>query len=61
MIEGVVFDFGGVLVKPQEESFYGMMEARFGWTREANKRCDGPKLLSFSGDSSKLTPRARWY
>lgn len=33
MIEGVVFDFGGVLVKPQEESFYGIMEARFGWTR----------------------------
>ena len=22
--------------------------------------CGGPKLVSFSGDSSKLTPRARW-
>lgn len=24
------------------------------------ERCGGPKLLSFSGDSKKLTPRARW-
>lgn len=35
-------------------------EARFGWIRDANVRCGGPKLLSFSGDSKRLSPRARW-
>lgn len=25
-----------------------------------NARCGGPKLRSFSGDSSKVSPRARW-
>lgn len=25
-----------------------------------SEACGGPKLVSFSGDSSKLTPRARW-
>ena len=24
------------------------------------EKCGGPKLISFSGDSSKLSPRARW-
>lgn len=28
-----------------------------GWGSE---RCGGPKLVSFQGDSKKLTPRARW-
>jgi cytochrome c heme-lyase len=28
-----------------------------GWGSE---RCGGPKLVSFAGDSKKLTPRARW-
>jgi cytochrome c heme-lyase len=27
----------------------------------ANAPCGGPRLRSFSGDSGKLTPRARWY
>ena len=26
-----------------------------------NQGCGGPKLRAFSGDSGKLTPRARWY
>ena len=26
-----------------------------------NQPCGGPKLRAFSGDSGKLTPRARWY
>ena len=35
-------------------------ESRFAWSREANKRCGGPRLHSFAGDSKKLSPRARW-
>jgi cytochrome c heme-lyase len=35
-------------------------EARFAGAAEANKRCGGPKLWSFAGDSKRLTPRARW-
>lgn len=35
-------------------------ESRFGWAREENKACKGPRLHSFSGDSKKLSPRARW-
>jgi len=35
-------------------------EARFSWARDANRRCGGPRLVSFAGDSSKLTPKARW-
>jgi len=31
------------------------------FAREENARCDGPKLRSFSGDSKKLSPRARLY
>ena len=27
---------------------------------EDGKVCGGPKLVSFSGDSSRLSPRARW-
>lgn len=27
---------------------------------ELNKRCGGPRLRSFQGDSRKLSPRARW-
>ena len=35
-------------------------EKRFSWAREQNSKCGGPKLLSFAGDSKKLSPRARW-
>ena len=35
-------------------------ESRFGWSKAANIRCGGPRLHSFSGDSQKLSPRARW-
>ncbi|MCJ1383065.1 Cytochrome c1 heme lyase [Xylographa soralifera] len=35
-------------------------ENRFAWSREENKGCGGPRLHSFSGDSKKLSPRARW-
>lgn len=35
-------------------------ESRFSWSRQANKDCGGPRLHSFSGDSQKLSPRARW-
>ncbi|MCJ1352064.1 MAG: Cytochrome c1 heme lyase [Icmadophila ericetorum] len=34
-------------------------ETRFGWSREENKSCGGPRLHSFSGDSKKLSPKAR--
>jgi cytochrome c heme-lyase len=34
-------------------------ESRFGWSQQANTRCGGPKLHSFSGDSKKLSPKAR--
>ena len=34
-------------------------ESRFAWSREENKRCGGPRLHSFSGDSKKLSPKAR--
>lgn len=27
---------------------------------EAEKTCGGPRLVSFAGDSARLTPRARW-
>ncbi len=31
------------------------------WERgRGGEKCGGPKLLSFSGDSKSLTPRARW-
>jgi cytochrome c heme-lyase len=30
------------------------------WEDAYSKHCGGPKLVSFSGDSKKLTPRARW-
>ena len=30
------------------------------WEGAYTKHCGGPKLISFSGDSKKLTPRARW-
>lgn len=30
------------------------------YTSSPSNTCGGPKLVSFSGDSSKLTPRARW-
>lgn len=30
------------------------------WEAELAKECGGPKLVSFSGDSKKLTPRAVW-
>ena len=33
-------------------------EGRF--AREQNKGCGGPKLRSFSGDSGRVSPRARW-
>lgn len=35
-------------------------ESRFGWSREENKSCGGPRLHSFSGDSKKLSPKARF-
>ncbi|MCJ1448886.1 MAG: Cytochrome c1 heme lyase [Stictis urceolatum] len=35
-------------------------EQRFAWSRSANQNCGGPRLYSFSGDSKKLSPRARW-
>ncbi|MCJ1475213.1 Cytochrome c1 heme lyase [Lambiella insularis] len=35
-------------------------ESRYSWSREENKSCGGPRLHSFSGDSKKLSPRARW-
>ena len=35
-------------------------ESRFEWARAENKSCGGPRLHSFSGDSKKLSPRARW-
>ncbi|MCJ1412541.1 Cytochrome c1 heme lyase [Ptychographa xylographoides] len=35
-------------------------ESRFAWSRDENKKCGGPRLHSFSGDSKKLSPRARW-
>lgn len=35
-------------------------ERRFAWSREENKKCGGPRLHSFSGDSKNLSPRARW-
>ena len=34
-------------------------EGRF--ASEQNKMCNGPMLRNFSGDSTKLSPRARWY
>lgn len=34
-------------------------ERRFAWSRTANVKCGGPRLHSFSGDSQKLTPKAR--
>ena len=34
-------------------------ERRFAWSREENKSCGGPRLHSFSGDSKKLSPKAR--
>lgn len=36
-------------------------ELRSPHARVANSPCGGPRLRSFSGDSSKLTPRARMY
>lgn len=36
-------------------------ELRSPGARRANAACGGPRLRSFSGDSSKLTPRARIY
>lgn len=33
-------------------------ERRFAGARD--RRCGGPKLRSFSGDSRKVSPRARW-
>ena len=30
------------------------------WEDAYTKHCGGPKLVSFSGDSKKLTPRAGW-
>lgn len=36
-------------------------EMRSPSARAANSPCGGPRLRSFSGDSGKLTPRARWY
>lgn len=36
-------------------------ELRSPGARRANGACGGPRLRSFSGDSSKLTPRARIY
>lgn len=36
-------------------------ELRSPHARVANASCGGPRLRSFSGDSSKLTPRARMY
>lgn len=33
-------------------------ERRFASTQ--NRKCSGPKLRSFSGDSRKVSPRARW-
>ena len=35
-------------------------ERKFSWSREASKGCGGPRLHSFSGDSKRLSPRARW-
>ncbi|KAG8527952.1 uncharacterized protein KY384_006868 [Bacidia gigantensis] len=35
-------------------------ETKSARAREQNKRCGGPQLRSFSGDSKKLSPRARW-
>lgn len=34
-MKGIVFDFGGVITLPQDETFYARVEARFGWTRAA--------------------------
>lgn len=34
-----------------------VLEWEKGWGAE---RCGGPKLVSFAGDSKRLTPRARW-
>ena len=35
-------------------------ERRMPWARSANTGCGGPRLRSFAGDSTKLSPRARW-
>lgn len=35
-------------------------ENRFAWSRKENENCGGPRLHSFSGDSKKLSPQARW-
>lgn len=35
-------------------------EEKFEWSRRANLPCGGPRLHSFSGDSKKLSPKARW-
>ena len=34
-------------------------ENKFSWSQQANARCGGPRLHSFSGDSKTLSPRAR--
>lgn len=34
-------------------------ERRFAWSNTENRRCGGPRLHSFSGDSKKLSPKAR--
>jgi cytochrome c heme-lyase len=36
-------------------------EERFAFVRKANTGCGGPKLYSFSGDSKKMSLKARWF
>lgn len=37
-----------------------LWEERFAWSQRMNMQCGGPRLLSFAGDSKKLSLRARW-